>query len=81
MTVNAQWKQQASMKTLGHHLDDDAGIKTCFNKTTASMWRSFYGNLSEGLLTSNETTKLRFLNTSIATIPSFRWARWPYQES
>ena len=37
--------------------------------------------MSSGLLASTEKTKLRFLNTCIASIPAFRWARWAYQGS
>ena len=45
------------------------------------MWRSFYGNLSLGLLNSSEKTKMRFLESSILSVVLSRWARWPFQRS
>ena len=69
------------MKCLGHHFDHDGGIASCFSKTKGSMWRSFYGNLSKSLLASSVPVKMRFLNSSIASIAAFRWARWPFQET
>ena len=79
--VDERWPQKTTMRCLGHYLDDDAGISSCFQKSTSAMWRGFFGNLSAGLLASSEQTKLRFLNSCIASIPAFRWARWPYQAS
>ena len=45
------------------------------------MWRCFYGNLSAGLAASSTKAKMRFLHSSVSSIPSFRWARWPYQDT
>ena len=42
------------------------------------MWRSFFGNMSDGLLQSPLEVKLRFLNRCISPNAAFRWARWPY---
>ena len=47
--VPCHWQQRYTFKTLGHHIDDDAGIAGCFQHTTAAMIRSFYGNLNNGL--------------------------------
>ena len=69
------------MRCLGRWLEDNGSIKTCFEKAERSMWRSFFGNLSRGLLASPESTKMRFPLSSIASIGSFRWPRWPYQQS
>lgn len=76
--VDARWKRRAAMKILGQYLDDDGGIKTCYDSTLAAMWRCFYGNLSPGLTGFYEKTKLRFLSSPVVTIASFRWASWPY---
>ena len=43
------------------------------------MWRCFFGNYSAGLKGSSAKAKMRFLHSSVSTIPSFRWARWPFQ--
>ena len=45
------------------------------------MWRCSYGNLSAGLMAASKKAKMRFLRSSVSSIPSFRWARWPYQDS
>ena len=72
---------QQTMRTLGHHLDDDAGIASCFNLTTAAMLRSFYGNLSKGLQRASENAKFRFLRSSVQSVAEFRWTRWPFQKA
>ena len=68
------------MKCLGHLIDDDAGIRSCFDSCKAAMWRCFYGNLSAGLMASSSNAKMRFLHSSVSSIAAFRWSRWPYQE-
>ena len=81
LAVDKRWARRDSMKCLGHYLDADGGIKTCFDNSIRAMWRAFFGNQSAGLLASSTAAKKRFLNSCISTIPGFRWARWPYQES
>ena len=43
------------------------------------MWRCFFGNYSAGVKGSRTKAKMRFLRSSVSSIPSFRWARWPFQ--
>ena len=81
MQVPNCWSKVTTMKSLGHHLQDDNGINDCFKAVTGAMWRSFYGNLTQGLLSSSEKVKARFLNANILAVASSRWARWPYQKS
>jgi hypothetical protein len=73
------WKHVTCMKSLGHHLDENGGIKSCFSQTIGAMWRSFFGNYGKGLRKCTKVAKMRFLRSSISPIASFRWARWPYQ--
>jgi len=77
--VPCHWQQRYTFKTLGHHIDDDAGIAGCFQHTTAAMIRSFYGNLNNGLRRASARAKYRVLRSSMQTVAEFRWARWPYQ--
>ena len=77
--VDPCWVQRPTMKCLGHQLDDDGGISSCYRHCVQAMWRGFYGNLSAGLMASPVPVKMRFLNSCIASIPAFRWPRWPYQ--
>ena len=71
----------ATCKCLGHHIDSDAGIRSCFLHTSAAMWRAFFGNLSTGLLQASDRAKFRFLQASVKSVAAFRWARWPFQQS
>ena len=77
---NANLISKNKHKRLGHAIDDDAGIASCFSKTVAAMWRSFFRNRSQPLLTAEAATKIRFLKQCVATILRFRCARWPFQE-
>ena len=76
-----RWKHVKTMKCLGHHLQDDGGIQECYVAVASSMWRAFCGNLSASLLLSSENVRMRFLKSSIVSVASSRWARWPYQRS
>ena len=81
IAVDERWPRKFSMKCLGHHFDDDAGMQTCFRSCTASMWRCFFGNLVGGLLGASQGARMRFLTSSVAAIPAFRWSRWPFQKT
>ena len=44
----AAWRLgwQQTLKTLGHHSDDDEGIASCFNRKKTATLKSHFGNLS-----------------------------------
>ena len=75
------WKLEATLKSLGHQLDNDGGISSSFSEVTSAMYRSFYGNLNSGLKHASKQAKFRFLRSSVQSVASFRWARWPFQVS
>ena len=79
INVPNDWQQRQTMKMLGHSLDDDAGIASCFAHVSSAMLRCFYGNLDHGLRRASPKAKYRFLRTSVQSVAQFRWARWPYQ--
>ena len=79
--VPAEWQRRSTLKCLGHHLDDDAGISSCFRFCSSAMRKSFYANLSLGLLRASKPAKYKFLNSCVRTIASFRWSRWPYTKT
>ena len=81
ISVHSSWKRKLSLKSMGHFIEDDAGIHSCFEYSKAAMWSCFYANLSAGLMAASTKAKMRFLRSSVSSIPSFRWARWPYQDS
>ena len=45
------------------------------------MSKSFYANLTSGLLRASKAAKFRFLTSCVRTIASSRWSRWPYTKS
>ena len=79
--VGDEWRQCSVLKCLGHHLDYDGSISTCLGFTIRSMWKAFWGNHTQGLISSPMPCKLRFLQGAIQSIASFRWSRWPFQKS
>ena len=81
IAVNDTWQQKSTLKCLGHFIDDDAGMRSCFDHSRAAMWRCFFGNYSAGLKAASFKAKMRFLSSSVSAIPSFRWSRWPYQQT
>ena len=77
IVVDDRWPRKFTLKCLGHYGE----IKSCFDHCRRAMWKSFFGNLNEGLARCSGKAKVRFLNSSIASIPGFRWSRWTYQPS
>jgi hypothetical protein len=75
------WTRRTTLKCLGHQLDDDAGIGSCFNACAAAMCRSFYANLTAGILRAPKAAKYKFVTSCVRTIASFRWSRWPFAKS
>ena len=80
ITVDSSWGSKATMESLGHFLDDDAGVRSCFEHSKAAIWRCLYGNMSAGLAAPTTKAKMRFCKAR-SPIPSFRWARCPYQDT
>ena len=68
------------MKTLGQHVSHDGCVVECFNKTLEQMWRSYYANICPGLLGSSQKAKFAFVQNSLMSIASWKWARWPYSK-
>ncbi|CAK0900901.1 unnamed protein product [Prorocentrum cordatum] len=72
------WTRHSVLKCLGHRIDDDGGLRTCFQKSAAAMAKSFYANLTAGLLRAPISAKYRVMNTCVRSVGSFCWSRWPY---
>ena len=79
--IPPEWQQQETFRTLGHRIDNDGGIASCFDETIGAMQRAFFGNLSRGVKHASAAAKFRFMRSSVQSIAQFRWARWPYQKS
>ena len=67
ISIHERWNQKDTIRCLGHFLDNDGGIGTCFDNSAKAMWRAFFGNLSQSLLVSSEAAKTRSLGTSISS--------------
>ena len=70
------WSRPTTLKCLGHQLDDDAGMGSCFDACASAMCRSFYANLTASLLWASEASKYKLLTSCVRKITSFRWSRW-----
>ena len=79
--IPPEWQRRTTLKCLGHRLDDDGGIGSCFSACTAAMSRSFYANLTAGLFRASRAAKYRFLSSCVRTIAHFRWSRWPFTKT
>ena len=77
----SSWQCKSTLRCLGHFIDDDAGIRLCFEHSKAAMWRCFFRNYCSGLKASSTKARVKFLRSSMSAIPSFRGARWPLQKS
>ena len=72
------WQQVKCMKTLGQHVSNDGSIVVCVNKSIQQMWAAFHANMCDGLLKCSDKAKCIFLQGSLMSICTWRWARWPY---
>ena len=70
------WVLASFFPCLGHHIDANGGIRTCFEASMKSAWRAFWGNCGTSVrLTSDARFKL--LSRSVKTVISYRMSRWP----
>ena len=46
ISIPPGWTRRTVLKCLGHNIDDDGGIRSCFQTSTAAMAKSFYANLT-----------------------------------
>ena len=72
------WTAVESMKVLGQFVSRDGGVGACIENTIRQMWHAFYANLCDGLMAAPEKAKFVFLRSSIMSLASWRWARWPF---
>ena len=70
----------AAFPVLGHILQSDGGVRSCWLNTKACMWRAFFSNL-------NSTTardlprdlRIKLLNRACRPSFDYRCSRWPPQ--
>ena len=73
------WELMYDMRCLGQRLSNTSTIAADFAETSAKLWGSFYANARPSLLKSPLASRMRFLETCVKTVASFRWSRWPFQ--
>lgn len=81
VNVPSPWQRLTTLQCVGHHIDDDAGISSCFSACFAAMCQPFYSKLTSGLLRASEAARYRVLNSCVRTVASFRSSRWHYTKS
>ena len=81
LPTDSPWPVVSSMRCLGHILSSNGTIANDFDDTVRKMWGCFYGNLQPGLRKASPQARMRFLNSCVRSVASFRWSRWPFQSS
>ena len=68
------------MRCLGHHLSSNGTISHDFEQTVKSVWASFWKSYGEALKRGSDKAQRHFMRSSLQSIASFRWSRWPFQK-
>ena len=79
--VENGWKHVESMKTLGSYVSNNGSCEMCVEKTIEQMWKAFHANMSPGLLAASEKSRMCFIQNSLMSIATWKWARWPFCKS
>ena len=69
------------MKTLGQYITNNCSIAPCVENAIQQMWSAFYANNCFGLVASSDKAKQNFIQSSLMSICTWRWARWPYNKA
>ena len=65
---------------LGHLIQNDGGIRKCFEETKRLMWRAYWGNCRHhSLKKASVHIKLALLERCCKSSLSYRCSRWPPQ--
>jgi len=70
------WAFATSFPCLGHHIDANGGIRTCFEAATRAAWRAFWANCCTSIRLSPDA-KFKLLSRSVQSVISYRLSRWP----
>ena len=79
VTCETKWPITASMKVLGHWIENDGAVDLCFRNTIQSAWKAFYANCI-GIKTDQLPlkSKLAMVSRAVTPILRFKWTRWPF---
>ena len=79
---NPKWPTVEVLNVLGHHIQNDCGIRTDWHKTRNQMWASFWANLSHRVAYHIEPlSKALLLYRVVACLFLWKVSRWPFQIS
>ena len=81
-TACEKWPEVDCMNVLGHIIQDDAGIRSDWNRTRNCMWASFWVNVgSKHVRNIEPLAKSRLLYRSVVSMFLWKVSRWPFQTS
>jgi hypothetical protein len=77
---NIKWPRVTEFNCLGHVLQNNSSIRSCFTNTKANMWKAFWGNCGhDQLRDAPVATKCKLLDRSCKSVLAYRCSRWPPQ--
>ena len=81
VTDSRRWPVVDEMEVLGHLLQCDSGIESCFQRTVEKAWRAFFCNCaSRDASRLPSSLRILLLKRSVEPILRFRWTRWPFRK-
>ena len=76
-----KWPLCHQFIVLGHSLDDDGSIRSCWRRARASMWKAFWANPGSKVAANfSATERLALLARTVSPQLDFRCSRWPPQK-
>ena len=72
------FKECSTFPCMGHLLDKDSGITSCFKNTATSMWRAFHSNAGALELRGKPVSQVRVFHRTVSPVFTYRCSRWPW---
>ena len=72
------WKRVEVMKTLGSFVSDSGSCVACVDQTVKQMWSVYHAHVCLGLLNGTQRARFAFIQNSLMSIATWKWARWPF---
>ena len=75
----AKYPVVQAMRVLGHILECDGSVNSCFENSVNCMWRAFYSNCAgKDASKLPRQHRLGLICKAVLPIVRSRWARWPF---
>ena len=76
------WKHVKVFKALGHLLEHNGSVESCFKSTVNSAWRSFWGNVGKPVFKKfGMSIRLARIKRLVFPVVSYRFVRWPFSRT